>query len=190
MASSRQTQVMVRRATYHLSAHRRCSHQRKHRPRPAAKGQLIRSSKRPCRALLCSVRFRAGEGEVVPRGHGPGVIRAQPPLETSHSLLKQRDRLPGPARISIHLGERVCQLNGSVALKNYSPLFGVLSHPADDGLAAAVVIERGTCACCRGERPDPGRDTDRRAAARWSTTPPGCRGRDRASRGPVAAVPR
>ena len=26
---------------------------------------------------------------------------------------------------------------------------------ADDGLAVAVVIERRTCRCCRGERPDP-----------------------------------
>src|SRR5580704_13352628 len=62
--------------------------------------------------------------------------------------------------------------------------------PADDGLNAAVVIERRTCPCCRGERPDPGRDPDCRAAARGSTTAPGCRGWDRASRGFVAAVPR
>ena len=48
-------------------------------------------------------------------------------------------------------------------------------HPADDGLAAAVVIEGRTCPCCCGERPDPGRDTDCRAAARGSTTPSGCR---------------
>jgi len=30
------------------------------------------------------------------------------------------------------------------------------AHPADDGLSATVVIERRTCPCCRGERPDPG----------------------------------
>jgi len=41
---------------------------------------------------------------------------------------------------------------------------------ADDGLAVAVVIERRTCPCCGGERPDPGRDPDRRAAAHRSTT--------------------
>ena len=28
--------------------------------------------------------------------------------------------------------------------------------PVGDGLAVAVVIERRTCPCCRGERPDPG----------------------------------
>ena len=28
--------------------------------------------------------------------------------------------------------------------------------PADDSLAAAVVIEPRTCSCCCGERPDPG----------------------------------
>ena len=62
--------------------------------------------------------------------------------------------------------------------------------PADDGLAAAVVIELRTCSCCRGERPDPGRGTDCRAAARGSTTPSGCCRWHRASRGPVAVVPR
>ena len=62
--------------------------------------------------------------------------------------------------------------------------------PCDDGLAAVVVIGRRTCPCCRGERPDPGRDTDCRAAARGSTTAAGCHGWHRASRGPMAAVPR
>jgi hypothetical protein len=32
---------------------------------------------------------------------------------------------------------------------------------AGDGLAVAVVIERRTRPCCRGERPDPGPDPDR-----------------------------
>jgi hypothetical protein len=44
-------------------------------------------------------------------------------------------------------------------------------------MAAAVVIERRTCACWRGEHPDPGRNTDRCAAAHGSTAVPGCRGR-------------
>ena len=67
------------------------------------------------------------------------------------------------------------------------PRRGTLAH---DGLAVAVIIERRTCPCCGGERPDPGRDPDCRAAARRSTTPPGRRCRHRASRGPMAAVPR
>ena len=58
---------------------------------------------------------------------------------------------------------------------------GGLIHLGDDGLAAAVIIERRPCPCCRGERPDPGRDPDRRAAARPSTAASGCRGWDRAS---------
>src|SRR5215469_4954615 len=45
--------------------------------------------------------------------------------------------------------------------------------PADSGLAVAVVIERHTCSCCPGERPDPGRDADGRAAARGGKTAPG-----------------
>ena len=46
------------------------------------------------------------------------------------------------------------------------------------------------CACCRRERPEPGRDIDCRATARGGTTTPDCRGWHRAFRGPVAAVPR
>ena len=53
--------------------------------------------------------------------------------------------------------------------------------PAGRRSAAAVVIERRMCSCCGGERPDRGRHTDRRPAARGSTTLPGCRRRDRAS---------
>jgi hypothetical protein len=52
-----------------------------------------------------------------------------------------------------------------------------------------VVIGFRMCSCCRGERPDPGRDIDCRAAARGSTTISGCGGWHRASRGPLAAVP-
>src|SRR5690349_9913336 len=44
---------------------------------------------------------------------------------------------------------------------------------ADSGLAVAVVIERHMRSCCPGERPDPGRDADCRAAAREGTTAPG-----------------
>jgi len=61
---------------------------------------------------------------------------------------------------------------------------------AEARLAAGMVIERRTCPCCRGERPHPGRDIDRGAAARGSTTVPGCRCWHRASGGFVAAVPR
>jgi hypothetical protein len=67
---------------------------------------------------------------------------------------------------------------------------GATAGRTDDSLAAAVVIGRRTCSCCRGERADPGRGADCRAAARGSTTAPGCRRWHRASRGPVAAVPR
>ncbi len=57
-------------------------------------------------------------------------------------------------------------------------------------LAAAVVIERRTCSCWRGERPDPAEILI--AARRLAGARPhlGCRGWDRASRGPVAVVPR
>jgi hypothetical protein len=62
------------------------------------------------------------------------------------------------------------------------PLSGGLPTLRDDGPVAAVVIERRVYPCCRGERSDPGRGTDCGAAARGSTTAPGCRGGDRASR--------
>jgi len=61
------------------------------------------------------------------------------------------------------------------------PLSGGLPTLRDDGPVAAVVTGRRVCPCCRGERPDPGRGADRGAAARGSTTAPGCRGGDRAS---------
>ena len=57
-----------------------------------------------------------------------------------------------------------------------SPLAqAVLGKSEGDGLVAAVVIECRACSCCGGERPDPGRGPDCRAAARRSTTAPGRR---------------
>jgi hypothetical protein len=52
-------------------------------------------------------RRPVGGGEVVPRGQGVGVLRAQHPFPVGQGLLVQPDRLGGPARLLVSGGEVV-----------------------------------------------------------------------------------
>ena len=58
-------------------------------------------------ALRRAVRFLMSQGEVVPRGHGVGMVGAQDPFPAGHGLLEQRDRLIDPADVPVGIGEIV-----------------------------------------------------------------------------------
>ena len=119
---------------------------------------------------LCS----SSNGEILARAAGCGY--AAPSL-----FLRGLCCQPDP-RLLRHRGSAVPALA--------TTMMSQLAYPSTaDGLAVAVVIGRCPCSCWWGERADPGRGPDCRAAAGGSAAAPGCRGRDRASRGSVTAVP-
>ena len=57
--------------------------------------------------LAQSARRLVGLGEVVARGQGVGVVRAEQPLAIGEVALVQGDRLAQPARRLVGLGEVV-----------------------------------------------------------------------------------
>src|ERR1700677_119556 len=74
------------------------------------------------RGLVNQVRVLMGEGKVLPRGHGSGVVRAIQPLASSQDLLEQRNRFRGLARLPVGDREVVPSAQGAWVVHAEQPL--------------------------------------------------------------------